>query len=365
MTYGTVQANAIQGSINTFSPNSAVFRNRIINGAMVIDQRNAGASATFANTGGYSLDRWRLSNGVSTVTAQQSSTAPTGFKNSLLVTVTSADSNPPSAGTSHGIQHYIEGFNVADLGWGTANAQTVTLSFWVRSSLTGTYGIQIGNSDVSTRAYVAQYTISSANTWEQKSITIPGDTTGTWGTGNGIGIALVFDLGSGSNYQTSSANTWVSTDSRRISGNALFASTASATFYITGVQLEVGSTATSFDYRPYGTELQLCQRYFYQIGGGAFPISVGYNRATSRFDTFHFFPVRMRSTPTGSVVSGTNYYYVDYSQATTQMNSFTVDSLSNQAARFINTGLSGLTAGSGCVLFADNVSAFVSFSAEL
>jgi len=245
------------------------FRNRIINGDMRIDQRNAGASATFANTGAYSVDRWRVSNAVSTVTAQQSTTAPTGFNNSLLITVTSADSNPPSSGTSHGLQYYIEGNNVADLGFGSASAKTVTLSFWVRSSLTGTYGIQIGNNAPATRAYVAQYTINSANTFEYKTITISGDTTGTWATNTGIGVSVVFDLGSGSSFQTASANTWTATDSRRISGNALFASTASATFYITGVQFEVGSVATPFERKPYGAELELCRRYLQVFQGGS------------------------------------------------------------------------------------------------
>ena len=286
-------------------PNTFGFKNRIINGGMVIDQRNAGASVTFANTGGYSVDRWRISNAVSTVTAQRSTIAPTGFNNSLLITVTSADSNPPSAGTSHAIQYYIEGLNTADLGWGTANAQAVTLSFWVRSSLTGTYGIQIGNESAATRAYVAQYTINSANTFEYKTITIPGDTTGTWATGTGIGIAVLFDLGSGSNFQTASANTWVATDSRRISGNALFASTASATFYITGVQLERGSTATSFDFRPYGTELALCQRYYWktynQSAVPGFASSSATYRARSYSGSYAAavvqFPVLMRAVP--------------------------------------------------------------------
>ena len=309
----TVRANAIldasggnTATINSMTPTADSlqgFRNRIINGDMRIDQRNAGASATFANTGAYSIDRWRISNSVSTVTAQQSTTAPTGFNNSLLITVTSADSNPPSSGTSHALQYYIEGTNVADLGFGSASAKTVTLSFWVRSSLTGTYGIQIGNNAPATRAYVAQYTISSANTFEYKTITISGDTTGTWATNTGIGMAVIFDLGSGSSYQAASANTWTTSDNRRISGNALFASTASATFYITGVQLEVGSVATPFERIDYGRELAMCQRYYQKSSVLG---CLGVAGSTARITANIPFQQTMRSAPTVAATATIN-----------------------------------------------------------
>ena len=238
------------------------FKNRIINGACVIDQRNAGASVT--NVAGilYSVDRfWTYGAQASKYTAQQNAgsvTPPAGFSKYLGVTSSSAY----SVGSTEFFQLYqsIEGFNVADFGWGTSSAQSVTLSFWVRSSLTGTFGGSLLNAD-SNRSYAYSYTISAANTWEQKTVTIPGDITGTWGAGNGVGIYLGFSLGSGSSA-SGTANTWSASALRAPTGATSVVGTSGATFYITGVQLEKGSTATSFDYRPYGTELALCQRYY-------------------------------------------------------------------------------------------------------
>jgi len=239
------------------------FRNRIINGGMTIDQRNAGASVTATTSNLYTLDRWRAyASQSSKYTVQQNAgsvTPPVGFSNYLGVTSSSAYT--VGAGEFFLINQNIEGFNAADLGWGTANAKTITLSFWVYSSLTGTFGGALNNAS-SLRSYPYSYTISSANTWEQKSITIAGDTTGTWaGATNGIGIQLQFGLGVGSTY-SGTAGTWAGSAYYSATGATSVVGTNGATFYITGVQLEVGSTATSFDYRPYGTELALCQRYY-------------------------------------------------------------------------------------------------------
>jgi hypothetical protein len=236
------------------------FKNRIINGGMVIDQRNNGASVTV--TGGssyYSCDRWQewMSQN-SKYSIQRSTTAPAGFINSLLATSLSAYS--VVSADSFALAQNIEGLNIADFAWGTANAATVTLSFWVRSSLTGTFGGAISNSAVN-RSYPFTYTISAANTFEYKTITIAGDTSGTWLTDNGIGIRLWFSIGAGSTY-LGTAGAWAGADYRGATGQTSVVGTSGATIYITGVQLEKGSTATSFDYRPYGTELQLCQRYF-------------------------------------------------------------------------------------------------------
>jgi hypothetical protein len=235
------------------------FKNRIINGACMIDQRNAGASVT-PTDGQYTVDRFLAGVSQSSkLTAQQSSIAPTGFSNSLLVTSSSAYSITST--DYFDIQQRIEGFNTADLMWGTANAQTVTLSFWVRSSLTGTFGGCIRNSGQN-YSYVFSYSINAANTWEQKTITIAGPTAGTWiGATNGIGMIVQFSLGMGSTL-SNTAGSWYSGNFRSATGATSVVGTSGATFYITGVQLEKGSTATSFDYRPYGTELQLCQRYY-------------------------------------------------------------------------------------------------------
>lgn len=235
------------------------FKNRIINGDMRIDQRNAGASVTLTASNVYNLDRWyaRAATGSGT-TAIQSTTVPSNYKNSLLITVGTGAS--PGATDNNYIAQRIEGLNMADFGWGTATASTITLSFWVRCSLTGTFGGAIQNSDL-TRSYPFTYTISSANTWEQKSVTVAGDTSGTWLTTSGIGMTVAFDLGTGATYQ-GTAGAWASADYRAASGAVKTIATSGATFYITGVQLEAGTTATPFEQRLYGTELQLCQRYY-------------------------------------------------------------------------------------------------------
>jgi hypothetical protein len=236
------------------------FRNRIINGAMVIDQRNAGASVSYSNSGAYTLDRWVVDNTTDgTISVQQSSVAPAGFTNSCLITVTTADASLSSTQRCR-IRQPIEGFNVADFGFGTASAITVTLSFWVRSSLTGTFGGALNNATVD-RSYPFSYTISAANTWEQKSVTIAGDTSGTWVTNSGIGLLAQFGLGIGSNF-SGTANAWTGSQIMSTTGATSLIGTTGATFHITGVQLEAGSVATPFERRDYGTELVRCQRYF-------------------------------------------------------------------------------------------------------
>jgi hypothetical protein len=238
------------------------FKNRIINGAMVIDQRNAGASVTGSTAQPYTLDRWQaVSTQNSKYTVQQDAgaiTPPVGFNDYLGVTSSSAYS--VTSGDVFLIRQSIEGFNIADLGWGTANAKTVTLSFWVRSSLTGTFGGRLGNS-APTRSYPFSYTISTANTWEQKTVTIVGDASGTWLVTNGVGMQVCFSLGAGSTY-SGTANTWAGADYTQPTGSVSVVGTSGATFYITGVQLEVGTQATTFDYRDFGRELILCQRYY-------------------------------------------------------------------------------------------------------
>ena len=242
-------------------------RNRIINGAMMIDQRNAGLPVT-PTSSAYTVDRWQLYvSQASKLSAQQNAgtiTPPTGFRNYLGFTSLSAYSVTSSDAFQLG--QAIEGFNIADLGWGAAGAQSVTLSFWVRSSLTGTFGGALINS-AGNRSYPFTYAISSANTWEQKTIIIPGDTSGTWLTDNGQGINVRFSLGVGATF-SGTAGAWAAGTFVSATGATSVVGTNGATFYITGVQLEKGSTATSFDYRPYGTELALCQRYYQALGTG-------------------------------------------------------------------------------------------------
>ena len=241
-------------------------KNRIINGNMVIDQRNAGASVT-ASGALYTLDRWKCGSSQSSkYTVQQNAgsvTPPAGFSNYLGITSLSAYS--VLTGDYFFQEQDIEGFNTADLQWGTANAKTVTLSFWVRSSLTGTFGGALQN-NAGDRSYPFSYTVSAANTWEQKSITVAGDTTGTWvGATNGVGIRLYYSLGAGSTF-SGTAGAWAGALYVTCTGATSVVGTNGATFYITGVQLEVGTQATTFTTAggSYGAELALCQRYYYK-----------------------------------------------------------------------------------------------------
>ena len=266
------------GTITTSNSPYSTFRNRIINGAMVIDQRNAGASTSNSNAYVYALDRWSTyGSNASKFTIQQNAgsvTPPAGFANYLGITSSAA--TVVGAGDIYVLNQIIEGFNIADLAWGTASAATVTLSFWVRSSLTGTFG-GVLNNNASARSYPFSYTISSANTWEQKSITIAGDTSGTWLTNNSYGMYVRFGLGVGSTY-SGTAGSWSGSNYFSATSATQVVATNGATFYITGVQLEKGSTATSFDYRPYGTELMLCQRYYEAVTG--YPVYVVNNQLT-------------------------------------------------------------------------------------
>jgi hypothetical protein len=270
------------------------FKNRIINGACMIDQRNAGASVTQPLGFQYYVDRFGIAATVaSRLSGQQSTVAPAGFTNSFLITSLAATS--PATADDFSFRQAVEGLNMADFAWGTASAQTVTLSFWVRSSLTGTFAVSFRNS-AANRSYVATYTINSANTWEQKSITIAGDIGGTWLVNNGIGAYVTWDLGQGSQFNTT-AGAWSAGNFNRTSGCVNLVGTNGATFYITGVQLEKGSNATSFDYRPYGTELALCQRYYQLVGN-----VVGQSNGSTSVLTSTCLPVTMRTSPTATLL---------------------------------------------------------------
>jgi hypothetical protein len=262
VSYGGSSITFEDGSI--VSSGSQGFKNKIINGAMVIDQRNVGTSVALpdgAAATSYVMDRWAgYRVGTTTSTLQQSSDAPTGsgFVNSFIFT--NGTGVTPGATASSGVYQRIEGYNIADLCWGTASAKSVTLSFWVKSSLTGTFTVAIINAAY-TRSYPATYTINVQNTWEYKTIVIPGCTDGAWNTTNGVGFSVNFDMGSGSTY-TATANTWSNNYYSGATGAVKLCQTTGATFYATGVQLEKGSTASSFEFRSIQKELMLCQRYY-------------------------------------------------------------------------------------------------------
>ena len=307
MTYGTVNADTLVTSTSggiLGAGNASIMKNRIINGAMVVSQRNGTTSVTASNST-YNLDRWTISSSTSaTVTVVQSSTAPAGFVNSSLYTVTSG--SVTTASQFFGFRQNIEGYNIADLGLGTANAKTITASFWVNCSLTGIYAVTLGNSN-DTRIYPTSFTVNAANTWEYKTITLNCDTTGTWLTNNGIGLSLQIYPSLGTTYR-GTANVWNATGVYGPTGLADFVATTGNTFYITGVQLEVGSSATGFEYRFYGTELANCQRY-YQLGAG---FTTGYAAGATTMGGIASLATTMRAAPTTTVTNagappGANY----------------------------------------------------------
>jgi hypothetical protein len=334
-------------------------RNRIINGDMRIDQRNAGAAVTPANAA-YTLDRWGANNFATSArfSVQQSSLAPSGFNNSLLVTSLSAHS--VASGDLYAVLQIIEGFNVADLGWGAAGAQAVTLSFWVRSSLTGTFGGAFQNG-AGERAYPFAYTISAADTWEQKTITVPGDTTGTWLKTNGAGMIIRFGLGVGST-RSATAGAWADGNFASSTGAVSVVGTNGATFYITGVQLEAGSVATPFERRPFGTELQLCMRYFeksFNLGvapaNGVQAIDRRQGVAYTSTDLGYQeqFKVSKRANPTVVIFRGANIFTDDtwsYFNSTTWV-AMTTPSASARENEFrLDFVVSGRTLGQAYIL---------------
>jgi len=344
------------------------FRNRIINGGMVINQRATTVSASDSGWQ-YAVDRWACYQNISSskFTLAGSSTATTGFTNSLLATSSSAYT--VGASEFFTIRQPIEGFNTADLGWGTANAKTVTLSFWVRSSVTGTFAGFIQNANDGSRTYPFTYTISSANTFEQKSITIAGDTSGTWLTNNGAGPAVCFSMGCGSTY-LGTANAWTGSTVFGVTGQTNLVATSGATWYVTGVQLEVGSSATSFDYRPYGTELQLCQRYYYNIFGTAADFQAfgcGVWLSSTVGKVLIDLPVPLRSVPT---LEAASIRLFDAAASTTRSATgfsiaFTVTP-TNKAFIDVSVGSSSSAAGDACLAVLNtSTTARIGFSSEL
>jgi hypothetical protein len=322
-------------------------RNRIINGDMRLDQRNAGAAS--ANTiNGYFLDRWIVNQSTTgKIIAQQNAgsvTPPSGFSNYLGVTSQSAYSI--SSTDNYHIAQFIEGFNFSDFGWGAAGAKSITISFWVRSSLTGTFGGALTNSLLD-RAYPFSYSISAANTWEQKTITVAGDTSGTWvGSTNGIGLRLYFGLGVGSTY-SGTAGSWSGNLYVSATGATSVVGTNGATFYITGVQLEPGSVATPFERRSYGQELALCQRYFEKsydtddAPGTSTYLGVNTNGGLTNMAAANYatrggstFKVTKRAQPT----------VVTYDSAGNNGKCNYPDSTTNQSFTVIHRGLQGFTA---------------------
>jgi hypothetical protein len=346
---GTNGVTFPDSSLQAAAASPYVLKNRIINGDMRIAQR--GTSAISVSTDptprNYPVDRFFCSaSGGGVYSTQQSSTVPTGFNNSIINTVTTADSSI-AAGDVYYMAQAIEGFNLSDLAWGTADAQTVTLSFWVRSSITGTFSGSIRNS-AANRAYVFTYTINAANTWEKETITIAGDTSGTWETTTSAGAFIAWDLGSGTNFN-GTASSWTAGNYLRASSATNWIATNGATFYITGVQLEIGSTATPFERRLYNQELANCQRYCY-VGTGANCFVAGAAATSTNIYIKYVLPIPMRATPTLSFVSSganqlvmSDQYVADF--GATSPTIITAPNISDINGRVYLGGFSGLTVG--------------------
>ena len=348
-------------------------RNRIINGDMRIDQRNAGASVNMSAVV-YPVDRWAAFEDTDgAMTAQRSTTAPVGFANSIVCTTTTADASLAAAQYARVWQN-LEGLNVADLMWGTANAQSISVSFWVRSSLTGTFGGSVANSAFN-RSYPFVYTISAVDTWEYKTVVIAGDTTGTWLTDNSTGLQLNFGLGAGSTF-SGTAGSWAGTGYVSATGATSVVGTNGATFYITGVQLEVGSVATPFEHRSYGDELARCQRYFERRnlndnGNTEGIFGIGNSISTSSSKLLYYWNIEKRSSASISLTLDGGVLYVrdafNSSQGTNQ--SFTVEATSSSHAVLTFTSNGGtFTAGAPGQVRVDQLgsgNAYFSISAEL
>jgi hypothetical protein len=372
MSYGTVQAEKMttESGYSLGAGNASSFKNRVINGNMEIDQRNAGASFT-ANDGTFAADRFAFSMTQSSKGTGQNTPSSTetgfatrvaaGFTNYLAFTSSSAYSVVSS--DQFAIKHVIEGFNAADLAWGTASAKPITLSFWVYSSLTGTFGGAFQN-QAANRSYPFTYTINAANTWEQKTISIAGDTTGTWLTTNSGGIRIWFSLGMGTT-SSGTAGAWAGANYQSATGATSVVGTNGATFYLTGVQLEVGTVATSFDFRPYGTELALCQRYYFNNVGTSgqydyFASGGTYSTSAGRF--YKQFPVVMRVPPT---FSSTGSGYADGS-VFTALSTISAPYITTFGCRIDFTAGAVFASSAAIFLAKDQGTAFaIAFSSEL
>lgn len=303
---GSVDATTLTGVVpaangGTGGTGGAIgFKNKLINGNFAVSQYNAGTYVT-PGQNIYFIDRWRYpASQASKFTVGQNLalapvTPPAGF--AYYIGFQSASAFSMAANDYFGMNQFVEGYNMADLAWGTASAKTVTLSFWARSSLTGTFGGAIRTGDSSNYSYPFSYSLPTANTWTYITITIPGPTAGTWNTSNGQGLDVWFSLGTGSTY-SGTASSWSANNYVNATGSVNVVSTNGALWYATGVQLEVGSAATNFDVRSIGTELALCQRYFTKFDGGGSTLQGFIPSGISERQFYIYYKQSMRIAPT-------------------------------------------------------------------
>jgi hypothetical protein len=372
MAYGTVNADVIGTSVagsNLGAGNASIMKNRLINGDFKVSQYY-GTSATANTINGYAIDRWQIEQDVTgKLIAQQnqgSVTPPVGFANYFGVTSQSAYS--VGASERFALIQYVEGYNMSDLNWGTANAKTVTLSFWAYSSLTGTFGGSFLTYSGTNYSYPFSYSIPVANTWTYISITVPGPSVGSWATNNAGALQLSFSLGCGSTY-TGTAGSWQNIKVLNATGATSVVGTNGATFYITGVQLEVGSSATGFEYVNYQTSLANCMRYYYKLQLGDYGAINGFNDNSTNAICYYQFPVPMRSAPTLGTTGTASNYGLRWAGSNTNLSSVPaiIGTGSVGATRIQAIVASGLTVAAGCGLISavDTNPIWLAFSAEL
>ena len=348
---------------------SAGRKNMIINGDMRISQRY-GTTTKNVSGGSFVVDRHRWEDGTSgSLTAQQVTDAPPGFHNSMKVTVTGTDTSVTAGDYSY-FRHIIEGNNINHLNWGSSNAKTVTLSFWVKSSVIGDHGISLWNNDFN-RSFPLNYIINSANIWEHKSITVPGCPDETWETGTARGINIGFVFLSGSTY-TGTPNQWNNAGNVGPTDQVNLLETNGATWYITGIQLEVGKNATDFEHRSYGEELALCQRYFYINGGAQHNIiSQAFAPHTTEIAVAWPHPTEMRAVPTVTISStnnnNTDFYFrtINNSGFSLTGNGRSLTQMTKHHASIWFNGMSGVPQVPGQVRVQNGRTAHIHLSAEL
>ena len=361
-------ANLI-GNIN--AGGGGVNRNLIINGAMTVAQR--GTSFSNVTSSQFCLDRFSVDvSGGGAFNVTQDTSAPEGFEKSLKLEVNTADSSI-AAGDTYRVTQAVEGQNTAQVDLGASTAKAMALSFYVKSSVTGTYGVGLAN-NAETENFVAEYTINSADTWEKKTINIPVRTSGTWLTTIGVGIGVRFDLGSGTNFN-GTAGQWQTTSSKvfRTSSCVNLIATGSATWFITGVQLEVGQNPTSFEHEPFERTIAKCQRYLVSLDmttnltGDTFgkyftgPI-ISSTNARPQMN----FPVPMRGKPALVSSSASTLALNHGSNNNTALSSLSLNQHSNINTGTIEAVTSGLSAGDSCCLSSNNnQTSFVRFDAEI
>jgi len=383
-TFTTLNATRIVGITSINSGQLGGSRNVIINGSMVVNQRGFTGSSGATGNGDYSVDRFTMEHSMDgAVSAGQTTMNSTvggnayadGFNSALHFRVTTADASL-AAGQYTLLEHRIEGFNLQGFKKGTANAQQFTLSFWVRSSLTGTYIAELRDQD-NTRSVSKSYTIDTANTFEKKTLTFPADTTGVFDNDSGRSLDVNWWLAAGSNFSGGTLNTSFNTlvEANRAVGQVNFLATAGNNFFLTGVQLEVGPTATEFERRSFPQELALCQRYCFVednddgVGGyGSYRwFAYGHTDSTTTASVCRFFPVKMRTAPSGTI-SNQTHFIVDRGQGAVTLTALSLSGFTTPfSGRLLCTVASGLTAGQPTALASDGTLSrrYIIYSAEL